>query len=327
MLPEQRKQLLAKLQSDLRISTMQRLQLHRGEVGRSTYLVTLSSDTTHYILSLGEARKSSVFPQGYTYTSIPMGRLIFPRIIASSQRAQWELEEFIDGTLLGEQWPHVGLPWPEQLLQKLIGVFWMMQSCFEWHLGYGGLYRWAVDSFQNRLRLKRWCQVIKQKGYDDPFLEQAYRRIRSLAAVYGPWEKIHGRFALTHILKMSSGGFAVIDLAHVRYGMPLQDFGNLLWASWWHGVEGDTDWLYKYLENISHRLYGQCPMGYERQFVRFQDHTFLDWVWPPVILERVIGTMFDFLNRVEHANRLIDSPEKEQKLFALMQGLLERYAG
>lgn len=122
----------------------------------------------------------------------------------------------------------------------------------------------------------------------------------------------------------------MIDLAHVRYGMPLQDFANLLWASWWHGVDGDTDWLYKYLEGISHYVDGQAPCPfpyYSNMFSGMSAKAFIHWAWPPVILERAIGTMFDLLSRVEHARRLADCPEKEQQLFALMEGLLERYAG
>ena len=264
------------------------------------------------VLSVGERRHASIFPDGYRRE----GELRIPGIITRGDNpVPHEVEEYLGGHRWADHWPMQGLPFRAELVARAVSAYRRMRHAFG-----------ALELPRTRMYLDwharciRWTRIAYHGGLlTAP--EASKARWRLLVLSPSDFEIGHGKFALTHLLDVPMCGaeIGLIDLAHVRWVPRYYDLASLCWASWFHTST-------EQLRDVTGTLRAMCGIldAASTPDERRQSAVMVDQ-FRRVLLERAIGALADLARDVEHVHRTLRAEvERRDQLVTFLQELVRR---
>ncbi|PIT89945.1 hypothetical protein COU23_01160 [Candidatus Kuenenbacteria bacterium CG10_big_fil_rev_8_21_14_0_10_36_11] len=278
---------------------------------KDVVLVYDKKDKKKKVLRVGEHRAINFFYSGYQGKN-----LIIPKIyqINIKDNNKYEMEEFIDGKLLVEllKKQTAACPLDNKYLELLIKVFWEFQI----------IAKEVKLSKQEVLNAK-----IKKH------LEQAFKvmdlglkvRVEKLFSSKSVVEFFTGlnyprkwKFSVDNLILTPDNKIGFVDLARAGKSFWGYDLGWIFWPLWFHFPIQEYKKVrehFIWLENLFHQVEKHKPAKIKKINIQFSGYL--------LILERIIGAMFDFAANISHARKITKSKQKTKAFVKFLNKLLE----
>lgn len=278
---------------------------------KDVVLIYDPKDKKKKVLRVGEHRTKNFLHNGYK------GKyLIVPKIysIITAEHNKYEIEEFVKGELLVNclSKPTADKPIDDRYLELLIKSFWEFQtigkkinlpkqevltSKVKKHLAYaykvmdGNKKQRAENLFKN----KKVINFFKNSNYPCKW-----------------------KFAVDNLILTTDSKIGFIDLARVGKRFWGYDLGWIFWPLWFHFPIQEykkTKEHLNWLENLFKKIDEYKPKNVKKVDIIFYGYL--------IILERVIGTMFDVAANISHAQKITKKKRKMKAFIKFLNELLE----
>jgi len=274
---------------------------------KDVVLVYDSKDKLKKVLRIGEHRTKNFLYNGYK------GKyLIIPKIyqINTSKDNKYEIEEYIEGEMIIKYLdnPLANKILPDKYINRLIKSFWEFQE------------------IAKKVKLPRY-EVLDQKikkhlNYAIKLMDNPNKVVKLLNT-----EKVRSffqdnnypckwKFSVDNLIVTPKNKLAFIDLAKVGKRFWGYDLGWIFWPIWFclpiEEYESANDHL-KYLERLFKKVEKTASKGNKIDII-YSGYL--------IILERVIGTLYDLAADISHARKINKMKNKRKAFIKFLNGLL-----
>mgnify|MGYP000894010256 CR=1 FL=1 len=280
---------------------------NKHEDNKDVVLVYDPVDKKKKVLRVGEHRTTNFLYVGYIGKKI-----IIPKIykINTDLKNKYEIEEFIPGKLIcdlsGKSTATKLIP--KQYFDLMIDSFWEFQKVassiqIPRHEVYNAKvqkhFKEAVKLMDDPNRIKRLINSQKIKKF---FQDNNY--------------PCKWKFAVDNLIITPDKKLGFIDLANVSRRFWGYDLGWIFWAVWFQLSIQDykqIDKHFLYLENIFKKVNVKAPKDNKIDII---------YVGYILILERIVGALYDLSANISHAQKINKQNKKQQAFINFLNGLL-----
>ena len=278
---------------------------------KDVVLVYDKKDKKKKVLRVGEHRAINFFYQGYKGKN-----LIIPKIyrINTKDNDKYEIEEFIGGKLLVDSLKKQTATYPleDKYLELLIKTFWEFQTIAKRvklskpEVLNAKIKKHLEPAFKvMNLELKsRVEKLFSNKMAVKFFTDLNYSR---------KW-----KFSVDNLILTPDNKIGFVDLARAGKSFWGYDLGWIFWPSWFHFPIQEYKKAkehFIWLENLFHQVEKHKPAKIKKINIQFSGYL--------LILERIIGAMFDFAANISHARKITKSKQKTKAFVKFLNKLLE----
>ncbi len=275
-------------------------------------VVLIEDEGIQKVFRVGECQPLNFYPEGYVGEYI-----VIPKVFEVDTDIPYEVEEYLPGTLLCEVMPKptaaelVSSEW----LERLIKGHWEFQ---EIALPLDLLKRtWSVDT-----HLKKYLEVAK------PILDKLYADTEKI--VLGGeydffWEDTFPckwKYSDDNLIAMPDNKLGLIDNVKVSKRHWGYDLGWIIWPRWFQMDTSEyknIDAQWNFLVSMGDLVWELAP---EKEKNRGKREFLLRW-WL-VVFERLIGTMYDVVAKISHAQEFVNKDKREELFVAFIKELLKK---
>jgi len=276
---------------------------------KDVVLVFDPKDKKKKVLRVGEHRTKNFLYHGY------QGKyLVVPKIykINTQKGKEFEIEEYILGRMLDtfiDKKPLVNKILPNQYMDLLIKSFWEFQQK-------DALIQIPeIETLKNKTS-KHLNEAIKL--IDDPGrVINLFNNKRVIIFFTNNKYISKWKFAVDNLIITPDNKVGFIDLARVGKRFWGYDFGWVFWVVWFHMPISEfkkPTKHFNYLENFFKQIDKQKPKGIKVDVI-FNGYL--------IILERIIGALYDIAAEISHARKINSQPKKRKVFINFLNKLLE----